>query len=139
MVRSSPFHREHDDGEVDSEAQLAAQFEAVHVRHGKVRDDQVRRPLARELQSAVAIVGDADFVSAGGEASAQHPGDLGFVVDHEDSLLVSHVSLISRNQEFLGHDVDIDRRCVPEKLVDRIRSRDTASSPSPRSDRIRLG
>ena len=83
-------HREHDDGNLRLRPQMAAQFQAVHVGHGQVGDDHIRRPVFHDLERRFAVVGNADVVSVAGQRSPQHPRDLGFIVDYENVFMVGH-------------------------------------------------
>ena len=63
----------------------AADLHAAHARHHQVGNHQVRRPIAEELQAFFGIVGGAHVVALRGERGAQHPRNLRFVVDNQNS------------------------------------------------------
>ena len=89
------FHREHDDRSVRFEAKAATDFESVHYRHGEVRDHQVGRPVAGDLQGGFSVVSDTQIVAVSIERRAQHAGDLGLVVNHEDAPVIWGLHLAS--------------------------------------------
>ncbi len=72
---------------------VAADLDAAHARHHQVRDHQVRRPVAEEAQALFGIVGRAHIVTLRGKCGAQHPRNLRFVVNYQNSS--RHVFLLS--------------------------------------------
>ena len=92
----------------------AAQFQSIHIGHRKIGDDQVRRPILHNLQRGLAIVRHANVIALTGKTGAQHPRNLGLIVYHEDAAAFVH----PRIRRLLGNNVNIHRRCIPQKLVD---------------------
>ncbi len=76
--------RQHDDGHIRHHADPPAKFDPVQIRHCQIGNDEVGRPVLHDLQRHLAIIGDADIVSPGGQGGAEHAGDLGFIVHHKN-------------------------------------------------------
>ena len=75
---------EDDDGDVARLAQLAADLEAVHLRHHDVEDDQVGLVGLDLLQRLTAVIGGLDLESFLGEVEAGELDDIPLVVDDQD-------------------------------------------------------
>ena len=75
-----------------------ADFDAAHGGHHQVRDHQVRRPVAEKAQALLGIVGGANIVSLRGKCGAQHPRNLGLVVNNQNSS--RHFLLLSPSEAY---------------------------------------
>ncbi len=63
----------------------AADLNAAQAGHHQVSNHQVRRPIVKEQQALLRIVGGAHVKALRGESGAQYAGNLRFVVDNQDS------------------------------------------------------
>jgi hypothetical protein len=63
----------------------AGDLDAAQARHHEVGHDQVRRPILEDQKALLGIVGGAHVIALRGERGAQHPRDLRFVVDDQNS------------------------------------------------------
>ena len=77
----------------------AADIDAAHARHHQVGDHQVGRPVAKDAQALLGIVGGAHIVSLRGERGAQHPRNLRLVVNNQNSS--RHVFLLSPCEDYI--------------------------------------
>ena len=90
---------QNDDGNLRDGANLAAELNSVHLRHGDIGDDEVRFPCVDGLHSLDAVGGDPQRIALRGERGAQDAGDLRFVVDDENlRLLIVLVRFHSRSE-----------------------------------------
>ncbi|HBK56136.1 MAG TPA: protease HtpX [Xanthomonadales bacterium] len=64
------FDRQDEDRQGVLPANAARQFEAVHVGHGEVGDDEVGQPFGQGVEGGFAIVRDADIVAVRRQAAA---------------------------------------------------------------------
>ena len=91
FVEGGDFHGllladgEDDDGGFGDAADGAGEFDAAHLGHGEVGDDEVGGGGAEELEGFEAVVGDGDLVATALERGAEDAGDLALVVDDEDA------------------------------------------------------
>ena len=76
---------ENDDGDFGDAANGAGEFDAAHLGHGEVGDNEVGDGRGEEVEGFEAVVGDGDFVAAALQGGAEDAGDLAFVVDDEDA------------------------------------------------------
>src|SRR5271165_2216247 len=76
-------NREHDDRDLRNFAELAAQLDAVHVRHSEVGDHQVGDEVLHDFERGFTVVGHANLIALGAEAGAQDPRNLRLVVDNQ--------------------------------------------------------
>ncbi len=63
------------------------------IGHGEIGNHQIRMPVLKRVHGALAVGGHAHIVSAGGEAGAQHARNLGFVINDQNAVSVSHGSM----------------------------------------------
>src|SRR6185437_15498829 len=59
-------------------------FQPVKAGHGKIGDEQIRRPRAEGFQTRAPVIGNAHLISCRFEAAAQDARDLPFIVNHQD-------------------------------------------------------
>src|ERR1700729_1814822 len=76
--------RKDNDGDLGDGANLAAEFNAVHLRHRDVGDDEVWLPRMYGLHSFDAVGGDPQGVPLRRERRTKDSGDLRFVIDDEN-------------------------------------------------------
>ncbi len=69
-------------------AKLAADFQAVDAGHHQVEHDQIGDVFLGDLQPALAVFGDDDFVAIFFEVELDELEKVGFVVDHEDGAFI---------------------------------------------------
>jgi hypothetical protein len=81
------------------------QFQAIHLRHREVRDDEVRIGRLECIERLQPIARNRNVISTALQAGAQDARNLPFVVDDEDSHLVS----------ILRHDVQVYMRRFAHK------------------------
>ena len=99
---------EDDDGGFGGAADGAGEFDAGHLGHGEVGDDEVGLGGGEEVEGFEAVVGDGDFVAGGLEGGAEDAGDLALVVDDEDTHANDSCGADEASAIFLGDDVEVD-------------------------------
>ena len=88
-------HHDRQAGGLVVRAESPRQFEAVHVRHAHVRDDEVGHARADGLQSLVAVGRERDLVTLPRQIGRQELADLLLIVDEQD---VTHPVRASSSQ-----------------------------------------